>query len=376
MNDYIEPLFNMHKIKFEKLDEIADMNMISAEHVNIFISLEMVIRLLLNANVDNRLRAAGYSGDQLKAELISGVINLGQHYRIYFNRKRRKSIKVYLYWNFPRAHYLNREYIPKYRNDYDTRVFRSDSAPMITETLQEILPALKSTVACIDGLYVIDGGVVESSLVPYIIMKNSEEVASVANVLISRFQYDYQYIRYGFSVLVPAQANSVALSIENVASQMKQKSRIKNPMAVPGELISAVLALLGDDYRGIPKLPGYGLSGVTKMISKAIDELIISSHAESIEMLTPMLEAVDTPADVIRQFALNYRCTNLDYQLSELTPSHTAYIMNQIIDKFNDDKIKELNETVFKMCPLMLVRTRTEQVRNSECFHYDVKSIF
>ena len=24
MNDYIEPLFNMHKIKFEKLDEIAE----------------------------------------------------------------------------------------------------------------------------------------------------------------------------------------------------------------------------------------------------------------------------------------------------------------------------------------------------------------
>lgn len=376
MNDYVEPIFNMHKIKFEKLDEIADMNMISAENVNIFINLEMILRLLMNSNVDNRLRAAGYTSDQLKAELISGFINIGQHYRIYFNRKHRKSIKVYMYWNFPRSHYLNREFIPKYRNDYDTRMFRSDSAPLITETMHEIYQALKSTASCIDGLYIIDGGVAESSLVPYIILKNTEPQDSVANVLITRFQYEYQYIRYGFSVMVPAQANSVLLSIENVASQMKQKSRIKNPMAIPGELISTVLALLGDDYRGIPKLPGYGLSGITKMITKAINELTISSNAESIEMLSPMFESVNTEPEVIRQFGINYRCTNLDYQLSELTPSNIAYIMNQIIDKFDDDKLKELNNTVFMMCPIMLVRTRTEQVRNDNCFHYDVKSIF
>ena len=78
MNDFIEPIFNMNKIKFDRLDQLAIIPP-GTTYVNIFIGLEGVFRTLINSRIENQLRASGYDKKQLKLDLISGIINLEQH---------------------------------------------------------------------------------------------------------------------------------------------------------------------------------------------------------------------------------------------------------------------------------------------------------
>ena len=110
------------------------------------------------------------------------------------------------------------------------------------------------------------------------------------------------------------------------------------------------------DLRSLPQLKFINLTGGEPFIREDLEEIVEEKHR--------------------RLFHNNYRCTSLPYQKSELTPTNISYIENQLVDKFDDDKLKEINETVFMQCPLMIVNTRTEQVRNTERFRYDAKSIF
>lgn len=369
MNDFIEPIFNMNKIKFDRLDQLAVIPP-GTTHVNIFIGLEGVFRTLINSRIENQLRASGYDQKQLKLDLISGIINLGQHYRLYC-AKQRISSKIILYWNYPMGNYKNRTYIPKYRDEYNRKMFRSDTCPFLVETMEDAHELLKTTVDYINEVYVVDGGVAESSLVPYILAKILPSGEHVQNLIVTRFSYDFQYITYGYKVVVPAKDDSELITIDNVVDKMKISGHIKNPLTVPLQQIVTMKALLGDEHRGIPKLDGYGLSGAVKTINHAVQTLKIHSACEEIEYLEEIVEEKHR-----RLFHNNYRCTSLPYQESELTPTNISYIENQLVDKFDDDKLKEINETVFMQCPLMIVNTRTEQVRNTERFRYDAKSIF
>lgn len=372
MNDFIEPIFNMHKIKFDKLDELG-LFYPTTKRANIFINLEAVFKVLINQRVENQLRATGYDKNQLQLDFISGIINLGQHYRLYCKKNKIDS-KIILFWNYPRSTYKNREYIGRYRDDYDKKMFRSDICPYIVDTLSEVHDLLTTTVSYVNEVYVVDGGVAESSMVPYILTRDDflgPMDDSVQNIIISRFRYDYQYLGHGFTVLIPARDDSEILTLENVVDYMKERTNIKNPLTVPGEQLPTLISILGDDHRGIPKLDGFGLSGACKTINGAIQSLKIASTTQSVELLCEII-----PDHQRRTFINNYRCVEFGYQMSELTPKDISYIQHQIEDKFNDDTLNELNETTFRDCPLMIISPRTEQVRNGERFHYDIKSIF
>lgn len=370
MNDFVEPIFNMNKIKFDKLDELSVIRT-GTKHVNLFISLECVLKTLINGRTENQLRASGYDGKQLELDLISGIINLGQHYRLYC-AKNRVSSKIILYWNYPMASYRNRTYIPKYRDEYNRKMFRSDTCPFLVETLQNAHELLKTTVDYVNEVYLVDGGVTESSLVPYVLMKEKlPHDEQTQNIIVSRFGYDFQYIGSGDTVVRPARDNSDIITMENLVDHLKTTGYLKNPLMVPLPQIPTLLAMIGDEHREIPKLDGYGLSGAVKSINNAIQSLKIHSGCTEVEYLAEVVEP-----QKYRQFQNNYRSISFEYQYSELTPVNISYIENQLVDKFDDDKLNEINETIFRQCPLMIVNTRSEQVRNTECFRYDAKSIF
>ena len=52
MNDFIEPIFNMNKIKFDRLDQLSVIPP-GVTHMNIFIGLESVFRTLINSRIEN-----------------------------------------------------------------------------------------------------------------------------------------------------------------------------------------------------------------------------------------------------------------------------------------------------------------------------------
>lgn len=356
---YIDPVFNMFKVRFDWMNRNRILRN-DVDRINWYINLENVFRVLLSPRLENMLMAAGIDDNQIKMDLISNMVNLGQHYRLYAAKMGYES-RVILYWNYTKGHYNNRKYLVTYRKNFENRLHKNIHCERLTRCLAEAIEFIQKLFGYINQVYLIDGGEIESSLIPHLVETDIYQKDGIESqiIIVSHAKYDFQYIQYGYTILSPKGDNSSLISNENVIDHMKVRSNIKNPLTIPPEQLSFALALLGDEHRGIPSTEGVGLSTVVKSIRAAIDNLAITPTTQDIEMLSTILGSrykshVET----------NYRCTNFSYQMREVTPIQKEYITSQFIDKYDENTLKSLNEKFFQACPLMLVQPRSEQVRN------------
>ena len=210
----IGPIFNCHKIKFSKLDELNPLN---GKKVRFFINLESVLKRILTQYVNNQLIARN---DTLytKKELLSNIINLAQHYRLYCAKQDIES-EVYLYWNYPSGNFNNFKYNLNYKVYYTNKFHNNIQADYISNVIKEILPQLSVITKYINQVYLITTSEVESSLVPYIIMKNRP--CDCQNIIISTDKYDCQYVLKDFGILIPNKDSSEYITKANVVDYLK-----------------------------------------------------------------------------------------------------------------------------------------------------------
>ena len=103
--EIIDPLFNLHKIKFDILDKwnLVDQK---TQRVNVYINLDNVFKVIMTARTNNFIQAAssvsGYEEfmNHVAKTLVSNIINLGQHYRLWLAKKSIES-RIILFWNYP-----------------------------------------------------------------------------------------------------------------------------------------------------------------------------------------------------------------------------------------------------------------------------------
>lgn len=77
----MDALFNMFKVKFDKLDELISKHcteLTRDSRVNLFINLEPIIKKLAGANIEDYLKVRT---EEKSYEMISNIINLASHYR-------------------------------------------------------------------------------------------------------------------------------------------------------------------------------------------------------------------------------------------------------------------------------------------------------
>lgn len=355
MNQWIDPIFNMLKVKFDVLDELKVLDA-SKEQVMIFINLEDPFRYLLNQRTDVQLKAAQCTIADIQLNLISNVINLGQHYRLYCT-KHKKPSRIFLYWNYPKGDYNNRKYWSRYRDEFDRKFGVNVNAEYITRCMEKMVPILGSIMPFINQVYLINGMDVESSMIPRVIMHTYRDGIERQVILITRSRYDYQYLCDDYLVIEPRGVNSCIVDSNNVIDHIKQKKNIKNPMTVPASLLSFILALLGDEHRGIPKIEGFGLVSIIKAINAALEYRIVTENTQDIDLLSSILKE-----DFRSRFQRNYHMVNLDLQEADISPAHLEQITSQIVDKFDDRTLRSMNEKFFLRDPIMLVDTASEQV--------------
>ena len=106
---YIDPVFNMFKVRFDWMNRNRILRN-DVDRINWYINLENVFRVLLSPRLENMLMADGIDDNQIKMDLISNMVNLGQHYRLYAAKMGYES-RVILYWNYTKGHYNNRKYL-------------------------------------------------------------------------------------------------------------------------------------------------------------------------------------------------------------------------------------------------------------------------
>ena len=352
----VDPIFNMFKIKFDKLDDWGALK--NVKKARIYISLESVLKVLCVPRVNNYLVASGNTRQDTQRLVISNIINLAQHYRLYCTKNKVEN-EIFIYWNYPyKDNFINNKYIPEYKKYYCNKMTNANCT-YIRETIDDSFKQLNTIIKYVNQVYLITSDEIESSVIPYIFYRDTKDT-NVKHIIVSNNKYDYQYLSHGFDIWLPDRDNSVLLNESNIIKHIKDTNNIMSKINVPVNYIPFIISLMGDKYRNIPKINGVGLSSILKMIDAGLQNFIITANTTNIESLSNCINEKyrDT-------FISNYRCTNLSYQYQDISGSTERNIFDQVIDKYDDNALVYLNDRYFKEHLIMLIDTKYDQMYQS-----------
>lgn len=340
----MELYFNMYKIKYIILNELLkDIEFKKGEEINIFINLESVIKKIKYTTED---KENIFYGPKRNLILISCIFNLIAHYRRYFDKKGLCS-KVYIYG--PEGidvDYLNREYSKDYRKSITIQ--ETTDTVAVGNIYRKIIPMLKDIIAYVKDVYFITSGIIEPSVIPYLInvmLPNDNK-----NFLITSDVYEYQYTKENFYILKPKMEKSLLIDKTNIMNVLKHRVKCKSSLEPDINFIPFILSIIGDSYRGIPKINKVGISTIFKLIDTGIKNNIINNEVENINILLEIVEEYNQ-----NQIMLNYLCTSIREQEKRISASEETYMKNQLINKHDAGYLRDVNDKYFMEFPLNII---------------------
>lgn len=361
----MDVIFNLFKIKYTKLDELLTKHCTTLKpnsNINLFINFESLMKKLYNSNIMEYLKVC----KNKEEEIISNIINLAAHYRLFFSKNKIYS-KIYFYMGFPfKSHYKNKLINPDYRKLYNEKYSKGNEIFVFSELLNNTIPIVKIIFEYIEGVYFINSNLIEPSLIPYIITKDS--MNNTFNLILSKEKYDYQYVNKDFYLLNPKQENSYIIDSQNIIENVKIDNKVYNDLTVSSKYLSFILSLLGDKYRNIEKIKSIGLSGVIKSINKAIEQNKIGENVFNINILSNIIKE-----EYRKDLLNNFYCTDIDTQYSMLNIKDIYSITEQLIDKFDNVQLKKLNDQYFINSPIYLMELMSgNKLKNQTKSVFDV----
>lgn len=339
--------FNLFKVKFTILDDLLSSEcsyLNSDSKVNVFINLEQVMRKLLNVTNEKYSRVSSIN----VKEFTSNVINLASHYRLFFSKNKIYS-KVYLYFQTPQSSYINSSFIPEYRDTYYHNMTKHPRYKNLGNVISDSIEIIQLICEYIEGVYFIESGSIENSLVPMIV--NSEiDDSSFHNFIVSNDPYDFQYVNNGFDIIYPKKEQSTIINKDNLISFIKDKEKVESTSTPNTMTYPFILSIIGDKRRNIPKMSRMGLATILKTIDKAISNHTITDKTFNINLLTNIVREDFRPI-----LLNNYYAIDLKNQFNMLGSHDIYFITKQIKDKFDDESLKKINDLYFAEVPIQLI---------------------
>lgn len=343
----MEVFFNMYKIKFDIMTKfMSNLKIDLSKDNHVYINLEPVLRRIIHADIDKDLRV---KKKERVLEFISYVFNLAAHYRLFFASKK-SYCKLYLYLGYPfDVNYINNDINSQYRQNYKD-IFNNGVNIGLRTIIEESIQLLKTILEYIDGVYLIESGNIEPSLIPLIIDSENQNI-SKNNFIVSTDRYDYQYCLKDFYVMRPKQKNSYILYKGNIIQQMLiEEKMMPNEYDLNYNIIPFVLSILGNEPRSLNKTKGLGFKSIIKGVNKGVNEGIISDKVNNVFILSNILKP-----SVQEEVFLKYMCTDLDTQYKKIKEVEKYNISIQLKDKFDNKELKQLNDEYFIYHPLNLI---------------------
>lgn len=338
--------FNLFKVRFNVLDDLFSQqckHITPNSRVNVYINMEPVLRKLLSVTNENYSRVSKIN---LK-EFTSNIINLAAHYRLFFSKHKLYS-KIYVYIPTPQSSYINTSFIDEYRQGYYHNMTKNAKYKNLGNVISDSQEIVQLISEYIEGVYFIESGSIENSLIPYII--NSENNDNFDNFIVSNDPYDFQYVNHGFNIIVPKKENSYIVNKDNLIDILKQREHVESDIE-PGSLVYPfILSIMGDKRRNIPKISRMGLVTILKTIDKAIKQNIITDRTFNINLLSGIVRE-----DYASILLNNFYCTDIKSQFSRLGQYDTYFITKQIKDKYDEESLKKINDLYFSETPIMLL---------------------
>jgi hypothetical protein len=346
----IEPIFHMNKIKFSNLTDLinngCDRSINNKDTVNVFINLEPVLHYLVSPNSVNYF---SINETTRIIEVMSNVLNLAAHYRLFFSKYHIFS-KIYLYVSHPFDSYnKNKIIIENYRDYYKTKYSENVNNLNVYNIFNESIKLLKIIIDYIQNVYIIQSFHLESAMIPLIVTGNNS-IKSV-NFIVSKDLYEYQYTNKNFYILHPKRhEKSYIISKSNVMKVLQYENGDDNVLDLDSNYLSFILSVIGDKKRSISKIKRLGITSTIKTLNKSITTKVLPEGVYNINMISSLLKE-----DVRKQLLDNYYCTDLDVQFKMLNIQDVYTITDQIKDKYDNQALKELNDKYFKNHPIQLL---------------------
>ena len=348
----MEIYFNMYKIKYSILNDLLNMenNLDYRKPINLFINLNPVLKHMTDDKCIDYLKM----NNPIKhIEFISNVINLAAHYKGFFI-KNGINLNIYLYIQHPfeSADQINRKYNGEYRM-YSEYKFTNETVVPLTNIVNNTIPNIENIVSYIPNVYFIKSNNIESSLIPMIIDNDN-------SIIITDDLYEFQYVNYGYHILLPKRSKSILLNNDNIMNYISSTNEIKTKN-INSTFLPFILSIYGNKYRNIYKIKGFGLKTIFKSLEKAITEGLITYKTSNIELLLGVIKQ-----SLRKEVRNNFYCTDINYQYNNLTSIDIDNVKSQITDKYNPSALNIVNNKYFELYPLQLIELTSEVVETKK----------
>lgn len=334
--------FNTNKIRFVILDELIRQNHIKIKNnkVNLFINLEPILFRLTNKRIDEYLRI---QNESKIFQIISNLFNLVAHYRLYF-ASRHVDSRIFLYIQYPfDSEFNNIKYNIEYRCVYKFKYVDNINNYIICDNMVSALKLTSILLEYINGCYLITANNVENSVIPMILDNNDR-----TNFILTKDIYDMQYLASDYNILYARQDESMLLTKENFKPSFEKLYDV-DMEGISVKHLPFILSISGNSHRNIYGIKGIGLKRACNMMRVALKNNIITENTDNINILLRVVKD-----SYKRDIERNYYCTDIGTQFNDLTTKDMYTIKEQIIDKFDNDALKDMQYRYFQDYPLML----------------------
>lgn len=345
--------FNICKVKYNTLNEFTSDIFKSQpiKTINIFLNLDDLFWRFRNSPVNQVFQSCGTMASKM---LISNVFNLIAHYRQWGVRLN-VDTRVYAYYTLAKIGFTSRIYVPRYREYFANKCNLGNADSFyVNNAIEESSTLIKTISDYIDGIYVIDTGIMEPSELPIFIYDNVRKADW--NFLISRDEFELQYAVYDrFSFIYPAGEYSKIIKAADIWPHIVSKEKIEtlNAHKYPPELIILALAVVGNRRRSIEKVKRIGW----RTLINIMDELSEKANDYSFITLSDAMIAKLVSKNVtVEDINKNLMVTNMGEAVKTVTDTLSSFITNQLVDIPDYQNLHELNRSphMFGSCPINL----------------------
>lgn len=339
-------------LKWNTLNQILlDLKLTNSSKVNLFINFESILRNICKFKKFNTVFS--YFTQSTVLDFESSVLNLIAHYRGYF-KKLGIDCKIYLYYtDLEKDLQTMKSEFKYYRNYYYNKYKNNPEFKNIYKLLKIAIPDLELILSFVNGAYLVKVDNCDGSIIPKLISQDSDRI----NILISEDLFDSLYLFEGFKVIYIKRSFSkninrcVFTEPIGVVSSLVNYDDIFDLALFENEMFFKLLL----DFNGSPIRNLTPFSDENLILDDFKDLLISESRKSEVFQNFESVKSLNGlfPKKLLSDLTKTVKAFDLKLHLIKLKNSNL--ILDNLVDKFDNENLMALNNQRFLDFPLKIV---------------------
>lgn len=346
----LEQLVNTNYIKYSRMIDIVNAAYAGSDatNINIYIDMYSMIKVLYS---NKQYEIQDYSA------LTACMINMCAHYRDFFRTRYQTESKIFIIYS-KNCSYVNNQFYPDY-NRKNAMMFATNKK--IDDMILNNVELLKTLCPYLPDIHFVTGTFETGVLIYDLICRNEVENPNTPHMIITKDIYNYQLVpmRNNITIVRPKKVNGVDVSyfINNnnlIDIYLVERKTSAKPITTlhPG-LLSLIMTLSSVSERNIKSL--FNITTALRIITTAVANYrILNGYNSDIETIWNAI--YDT------NFDIGYTTFEHRFKAIDIMSQYSIYLNTpepkniQLINLYDPEAVKAINNKYFKMTPLDLNR--------------------